>query len=76
MISDDFSILKYIDFGLSKELENDTSLMSTKVGTGRYMAPEIFFQRQFNQKVDVWLAEEENFSFLKILEYFLNTFFK
>ena len=57
MISDDFSILKYIDFGLSKEINNETSLMSTKVGKGRYMAPEIFFQRKFGQKVDIWFGK-------------------
>jgi serine/threonine protein kinase len=54
MISDNFEFIKYIDFGLSRETSNESSWQSTKVGTGRYMAPEIFFQRKFNQKIDLW----------------------
>ena len=56
MLSDNLETLKYIDFGLSRETDSESSLQSTTVGTARYKAPEIYFGRgkRFTQKVDIW----------------------
>ena len=73
MIGDHSEMLKYIDFGQAKEPEHE-SLQSTKVGTCRYMAPEVHFGcgKRFDQKVDIWfvlfiLWFIENRIFLKTL---------
>ena len=54
MLSENCDGLKYIDFGLSKQTKHESSFMRTKVGTTRYMAPEIFLEDKFSQKIDIW----------------------
>ena len=47
-------MLKYIDFGLSKELEQ---ALATKVGTPRYAAPELFNLSDgetYTKEADIW----------------------
>mmetsp|Transcript_25053 Transcript_25053/g.41565 ORF Transcript_25053/g.41565 Transcript_25053/m.41565 type:complete len:418 (-) Transcript_25053:666-1919(-) len=57
---DEYSTVKIFDFGLSRELPencgnvNDVYNMSGKIGTVRYMAPEVALSREYNQKVDTY----------------------
>ena len=57
---DEFGTVKIFDFGLSRELPdpcvnaNDVYDMSGKIGTVRYMAPEVALSRDYNQKVDTY----------------------
>ena len=46
--------LKVIDFGISKELENDDLVTDTVCGTAEYMAPEILSGENYNKTVDLW----------------------
>lgn len=52
---------KLFDFGLSrklpsdsKKLVDDTYMMSTKIGSCPYMAPEVWKKKPYNEKVDVY----------------------
>lgn len=45
-------ILKLADFGLA--IENDNSLMDTICGSPYYMAPELFTEKEYDNKVDLW----------------------
>ena len=59
IIQDDFEGLKFIDFGLAKQINNDTDILRTDVGTCRYKAPELLLKKfdqinGYTQKVDVW----------------------
>jgi serine/threonine protein kinase len=54
-------VVKVFDFGLSRELPNeegatidDVFQMSGKVGSMRYMAPEVVLSQPYNQKADVY----------------------
>ena len=47
--------VKLIDFGVAQYLCKGQSLKG-KVGTLKYMAPEIFIRESYNEKVDVWSA--------------------
>lgn len=57
---DEHGTVKLFDFGLSRELPkdctnvNDVYKMSGKIGTVRYMAPEVALSKQYNQKVDTY----------------------
>mmetsp|Transcript_21686 Transcript_21686/g.32039 ORF Transcript_21686/g.32039 Transcript_21686/m.32039 type:complete len:400 (-) Transcript_21686:76-1275(-) len=57
---DSLGDVKLFDFGLARELPknsgkiNDVYLMSGKVGTLRYMAPEVALKEEYNQKADVY----------------------
>ena len=52
-----FPILKLIDFGNSRNMGiGDNSKLKNFVGTKEYMAPEIFEENSFNEKVDEWAA--------------------
>lgn len=57
---DEHGTVKIFDFGLARELPkdctnvNDIYQMSGKIGTLRYMAPEVALCRQYNQKVDTY----------------------
>ena len=57
---DEYGTVKIFDFGLSRELPqpcvnvNDTYHMSGKVGTVRFMAPEVALSKEYNQKVDTY----------------------
>ena len=45
--------LKIADFGLSRFISNNT-LATTTVGTPIYMAPELYTQKEYDHKADVW----------------------
>ena len=47
--------VKLIDFGVAQYLCKGQSLKG-KVGTLKYMAPEIFIRESYNEKVDIWSA--------------------
>jgi len=48
-------VVKLADFGLAKHyLETEESLMSTLCGSPLYMAPELFFNREYNSQADLW----------------------
>lgn len=56
---DSFGDVKLFDFGLARELPesgktNEIYCMSGKVGTLRYMAPEVARREAYNQKADVY----------------------
>lgn len=54
MFANNRTVLKYIDFGLSKELEN---ALTTRVGTPRYAAPELFNLTDgvtYTTEADIW----------------------
>lgn len=56
LISDDLTIFKLVDFGVSKHFRNGkTNIeMITPTGIPAYRAPEIFKGRKFDEKVDEW----------------------
>lgn len=45
-------ILKLADFGLAKE--NNNILMDTICGSPYYMAPELFTENEYDDKIDLW----------------------
>lgn len=50
-------LVKIADFGISKEVVEDGSLLSTEVGTKGYMAPEILLRpttMAYDSAVDIW----------------------
>ena len=49
-------ILKLIDFGNARRMNRDSSLLKNFCGTKEYIAPEIFEESGFNEKVDIWAA--------------------
>ena len=48
------SYLKLGDFGVSKVLKTDQALASTQVGTPYYVAPEVWRNKPYNNKCDMW----------------------
>jgi NIMA (never in mitosis gene a)-related kinase 2 len=46
--------IKIGDFGLAKELNSQSQLAQTNVGTPFYMAPEIMNEKQYDHKSDIW----------------------
>ena len=46
--------LKLGDFGVSKVLKSDEALARTQVGTPYYVAPEVWRNRPYNAKCDMW----------------------
>jgi len=47
--------IKIADFGLSKILrDHQTSIHDFKVGTEKYMSPEMKFCQPYNEKTDIW----------------------
>lgn len=47
--------VKLIDFGVAQYLFKGQGLKG-KIGTLKYMAPEIFIKESYNEKVDIWSA--------------------
>ena len=48
-------IIKLADFGLAKQqYEENESMSHTICGSPLYMAPEIFNQKKYNSKIDLW----------------------
>mmetsp|Transcript_41070 Transcript_41070/g.136086 ORF Transcript_41070/g.136086 Transcript_41070/m.136086 type:complete len:577 (+) Transcript_41070:83-1813(+) len=52
MCSRDF--IKLGDFGVSKVLKSEQALARTQVGTPYYVAPEVWRNRSYNAKCDMW----------------------
>jgi len=57
---DEFGMVKIFDFGICREMPeelenvNDVYKMSGRIGTLRYMAPEVALSKKYNQKVDTY----------------------
>ena len=51
-----FPVLKLIDFGNSRKMDNEGDNLKNFSGTLCYMAPELFEKNGFNEKVDEWAA--------------------
>lgn len=45
--------MKVIDFGTAQSF-NPNQGMNSIIGTPFYMAPEIFIQRRYDEKCDIW----------------------
>uniref|UniRef100_A0A8D2H9B2 Serine/threonine-protein kinase Nek4 n=1 Tax=Urocitellus parryii TaxID=9999 RepID=A0A8D2H9B2_UROPR len=48
------NIIKVGDLGIARVLENHCDMASTLIGTPYYMSPELFSNRPYNYKSDVW----------------------
>ncbi|NWU28316.1 NEK4 kinase, partial [Dyaphorophyia castanea] len=48
------NIIKVGDLGIARVLENQYDMASTLIGTPYYMSPELFSNRPYNYKSDVW----------------------
>lgn len=42
------------DLGIARVLDNSTDMATTLIGTPYYMSPELFSNRPYNHKSDVW----------------------
>lgn len=47
-------MVKLGDFGFCKNLESDTAMTSTMLGSPIYMAPEVLKGEDYSSKADVW----------------------
>lgn len=47
-------IIKVGDFGIARVLENSNALATTMIGTPYYMSPELFSNKPYDYKSDVW----------------------
>ena len=50
------TIIKIADFGLSDIIKNKKLTLKTRCGTPGYIAPEIFGNSGYNEKVDIFSA--------------------
>ncbi|XP_069062164.1 serine/threonine-protein kinase Nek4 isoform X1 [Pleurodeles waltl] len=48
------AIIKVGDLGIARVLENQQDMASTLIGTPYYMSPELFSNKPYNYKSDVW----------------------
>ncbi|TSV54866.1 Serine/threonine-protein kinase Nek4 [Bagarius yarrelli] len=48
------NIIKVGDLGIARVLENHNDMASTLIGTPYYMSPELFSNKPYNYKSDVW----------------------
>merc|ERR1712000_4200 len=48
--------LKVTDFGLSKVMENSSTVLQTQCGTPAYVAPEVLLGEGYGPEVDMWGA--------------------
>ncbi|NWW84095.1 NEK4 kinase, partial [Rhynochetos jubatus] len=48
------NIIKVGDLGIARVLENQDDMASTLIGTPYYMSPELFSNKPYNYKSDVW----------------------
>lgn len=56
LVLDKYRYLKLTDFGISKIMESENSILSTFCGTSAYMAPEMVKRKGHNHLVDQWTA--------------------
>ncbi|OHS93487.1 CAMK family protein kinase [Tritrichomonas foetus] len=54
ILFDDFFNIRLIDFGLSKIVDPDSSMVQTTCGTFPFTAPEIIRHVKYDKEVDVW----------------------
>jgi serine/threonine protein kinase len=54
LLTDNKKTLKICDFGLAKELIGNTTKISTICGSPLYMAPEMFYDKTYDETVDIW----------------------
>ncbi|CAH1783143.1 unnamed protein product [Owenia fusiformis] len=47
-------IIKLGDLGIARVLENSSDMANTLIGTPYYMSPELFSNKPYNHKSDVW----------------------
>ena len=55
ILIDKFGHLKLADFGVSKQVPHLDALCGTVIGTPLYMPPEMYQERAYSFKVDVWM---------------------
>ncbi|KAF5404745.1 hypothetical protein PHET_01566 [Paragonimus heterotremus] len=48
------NIIKVGDLGIAKVLESSNSMATTLIGTPYYMSPELFANKPYNHKSDIW----------------------
>lgn len=48
------NIIKVGDLGIARVLETSSDMATTLIGTPYYMSPELFSNKPYNQKSDVW----------------------
>jgi len=46
--------IKIADLGFSKKLKTKTELRKTHVGTPLFMSPQVFKNKKYSYKVDIW----------------------
>lgn len=56
LISEDFKLVKIIDFGISKIINDVTKCMMSPVGKGNNLPPEYEIQGFYTNKLDIWLT--------------------
>ena len=55
LISDNFEVIKYANFGFSKEVEHYSQIMISEIPKySEYAAPELYEQNQYDHKIDIW----------------------
>lgn len=56
LTSEPSSPVKIIDFGLSRQMggKNNNTIMTSRVGTVYYVAPEVLTQASYTEKCDLW----------------------
>lgn len=50
----EFFIFQLGDLGIARVLENNVDMATTMIGTPYYMSPELFSNKPYNHKSDVW----------------------
>ena len=53
LFNQNYSMVKLIDFGMSKILQDENTLMNTKLGTPYYISPEIL-KGKYDKGCDMW----------------------
>lgn len=53
LFNSNLQIVKLIDFGMSKILQDENALMNTKLGTPYYISPEIL-KGKYDKSCDMW----------------------
>jgi len=56
ILLDRYNNIRIIDFGLSREFVDSSTLFITKCGTPNYAAPEVLKGDPYNKKSDIWSA--------------------
>jgi serine/threonine protein kinase len=54
-------LVKLTDFGFAKELDSNTSMLSSKLGTQFFAAPEILFDEPYGRPADIFSLGTSSF---------------